>query len=209
MTVREERRVAGPPSMTLAAVATAGENIGFTVRGLRRDAGLVLMTSPLTLEGATLGYIVTARVREASKGSHLSIDVTPRLGSWGASAAEDALRRLVQEFQVVLEAPKARIRRPELGEAGPRPFGYRPEILAASWALLGLLVFGVGFGSWGWLMAGAAVVGAALHAEPRTDAWWSWTVTGLALLSLPFGGLGALARRLALANLYWQDTADS
>lgn len=206
MTVRQDREIDGPPSKALAALATAGENLGYTVRDVRTDPKMVLMSSGVTLSGASFGFLVTGRARRRRRGSLLSIDVTPVLGSWAVHSASERLDQLVREFQAVLSAPKARIRAPEKKRPGSRPFGYIPEVLAAAWALLALLVYGFGFGGWLWLPAAGSVGGAAMVAKPRTEAWWSWTVVGLSLLSLPFGLFGAIARRLALANTYWEST---
>lgn len=209
VTVREDREVSGPPSMALAALATAGENLGYAVRDVRKESGLLLMSSWPRMTGATLGFLVTARVRRRRQGSLLSVDVTPVLGSWAVHSAREELNRLIREYQVVLEAPKARIRPPEKRSPGGRPFGYLPEILAGAWGVLTVLVYGVGIGGWWWTVAAASVAGAVMIANPLTEDWWSWTVTGLVLLSLPFSVLGAVARRLALAGTYWQGMLDT
>lgn len=206
MTVREDRELPGPPAKALAALATAGENLGYSVRDVRADKGLLLMSSGPKIAGASLGFLVAARVRRLRDGSLLSIDVTPVLGSWAVHSAREALDELVREFQAVMAAPKARIRSPEKARPGHRPFGYTPEILALVWAGLTVSIYGLGFGGWGWAPAALSLVGAGAIFRPLPDAWWSWTITAVALLTLPFGALGAIARRLALANHYWQGT---
>lgn len=203
MTVREDREVSGPPAMILAAVATAAENLGYTVLDVRPDEGLAIATTPLTVSRVTLGYIVTARVRERPNGSLLSVDVTPRLGSWARQGAQDTLDELVREFQAVVQAPKARVRSPDTARSGERPFGFWPEILALAWAVLSIGTYGLLIGSWGWIPAAAGGLGALMVARPTVDEWWSWVITGLAFLSLPFGILGALARRMLVATQLW------
>jgi hypothetical protein len=208
VTVREDREVAAPAPLALAAIGTAGENLGYTVRDVRPDDGLLLMTSPMTLRGISLGYVVTVHVRALDRGSQLSVDVTPRLGSWAASSAQDALDELIQELQTVLAAPKARVRRPDVDENEAAPFGYRPPVLAAAWAFSSVAFYGLLVGGWGWIPAGAALAGALLHAEPSTARWWTVAAVALAVVSLPFGAMGELARRLARANLFWQAAAE-
>lgn len=205
MTVREEREVDGPPAKTLAALATAGENRGYTVRDVRADENVLLMYTGLKLRAASLGFLVTARARRRPRGTQLSLDVTPLLGAWAVEASREELDRLVQEFQAVMSAPKARIRRPKKAKPGLRPFGWTPEILAVSWAVSSLVVFGLGFGGWAWILAVAATIGAAAVIFPEPSTPLRWLVTSCALASLPFGVLGAIGRRLSLANEYWAD----
>lgn len=205
MTVREDRDVDGPPAMALAALATAGENLGYAVRDVRTEDRALLMSRGPTLKGASLGFLITARARPHRSGSRLSVDVTPILGSWAMGSAQEELDDLVREFQAVVSAPKARIRRPEKTSPGPRPFGYQPVLWSFGWGLLSLLVYGVLVGGWFWIPAGAGSLGALMALQPRTERWWNWIVTGLAIGSIPFGALGAVGRRLALTNHLWEE----
>lgn len=205
VTVREEREVDGPPAMVLAALATAGENRGYTVRDVRTDENVLLMYTGMKLRAASVGFLVTARARRRPRGSQLSVDVTPLLGSWGVEASREELDDLVQEFQAVMGAPKARIRRPDKAKPGLRPFGWTPEILAALWAISSLAIYGLGFGGWGWIPAAAGTVGAASVVFPQPSTAWRWFVTLCAVISIPFGALGPIARRLSLTNEYWAD----
>lgn len=205
MTVREEREVDGPPAKVLAALATAGENRGYTVRDVRTDENVLLMYTGVTLRAASLGFVVSARARRRPRGSQLSVDVTPLLGSWAVEASREELDRLVQEFQAVMGAPKARIRRPEKAKPGLRPFGWTPEILAALWAVSSLAIYGLGFGGWAWIPAVAGTVGAAAVVFPQPSTPLRWFVILCAVASIPFGVLGAIARRLSLTNEFWTD----
>lgn len=203
VSVREDRTLGVSPTKALAALATAGENLGFIVQDIRVEQGIILMSSPLSVSGFSFGFIATARIKEEDKGSQLSIDLTPRFGFWSLNRARNELDELLQEFQTVLDAPHARIRAPTKNRPGARPFGFVPEILGVLWAVLTLAFYGVLLGGWWWLFVLPGIVGAGLILESRAEPWWTWTVTGLGLMSLPFGVLGLIARRLALANQYW------
>lgn len=192
------------PAKTLAALATSGENLGYTVLDVRPKSGLLLMASSWKLTGLSLGFISTARIQGKARGSSLSVDVTPRLGFWSTPKARNELDALLQEFQTVLDAPRARIRGPKKKRPGERPLGFLPEILASVWAVLSILVYGLMIGGWGWVPALAGAAGGGLLFASRSDAWWNWLVTGLGVLSLPFGAIGFIARRLSLVAVYWE-----
>lgn len=204
MSVREDREVAEPPAKVLAAMATAGENQGYKVLDVRPKERLLLMGSSVTLKGFSFGFIVNVRVVPRRRGSRLSIDVTPRLGSWALESSNEELHSLVREFQAVLAAPKARIRSPKKVRPGVSPFGFYPEIFAVLWGLSSLVVYGFLVGGFGWIPAVFGVAGAFMIASPRLEPWWEWGVTAAGVASLPFGLLGLMARRMATASAYWK-----
>lgn len=208
MSVREDREVAAPPAKTLAGITTAGENRGYTTLDVRPQEKLLLMVSPLSMRGFSLGFIITARVQPQAQGSLLSVDVTPRLGSWALESARDELLDLVREFQAVLAAPKARIRAPQKKNPGSRPFGYKPELLAVLWGLSSLAGYGLLIGGWGWVPAVLGVMGAFMLSSVRVEPWWVRAVSVAAVASLPFGLLGLIARRLATATVYWKNSLE-
>lgn len=204
MTVQDEREVRAPPAMVLAALGTAGENLGWKVRDVRAREGLLLMSTGLSLRGASLGFIVTARARRFNQVTKLTLDATPLVGSWALKSADATVQALIREFQLVMSAPQARIRRPERASPGGAPFGALPQVLGVVWALLTGVLFGLAGGGWFWVPALAGILGGGLLLVPRTSAWWSRSLTVLALVSLPFGLIGAIARRMARANALWQ-----
>lgn len=206
MTLRAERRLDASPAKALAALATAAESQGYTVRDVDTGQRLLLLRSRPRLRAASLGFIVSAKARRSKRGCLLAVDLTPVLGSWAISSGQAALDDLLEEFQLVLSAPRARIRPPKRVSPGTRPFGYQPEVLGVLWVLSTLVVYGLVLGGWFWLPVAAAAAGAGLLLAPRTEGWWNHVLTGLAVVSLPFGVLGAAARRLARANLLWAET---
>lgn len=206
MSVREDREVAAPPAKTLAGITTAGENRGYTILDVRLKEELLLMVSPLSMRGFSFGFIITARVQPRPQGSILSVDVTPRLGSWALESARDELHELVREFQAVLSAPKARIRAPQKKRPGPRPFGFKPELLAVLWGVSSVAIYGLLIGGWGWIPAVSGVMGAFMLSTVRLETWWLRAVSVAAVASLPFGLLGLIARRLATVTAYWRDS---
>ncbi|MDX1611402.1 MAG: hypothetical protein R3185_03470 [Candidatus Thermoplasmatota archaeon] len=203
MTVREDREVAAPPAMTLAALATAGENLGHRVRDVRTKPGILLMTAPMRIRGASSGFIVTARARRFNQGTRLGIDVTPLVGSWARRSADQVLSDLTREFQRVMQPPHARIRKPKRTNPGA-PFGGAPRWWSLLWAAVSLVVFGLMLGGFFWVPAAAGVLGSVLLWFPQDTRWWNRTVTVLALLTLPGGLVGMAARRMARANLLWR-----
>ncbi len=208
MTVREDREVRAPPAKALAALATAGENLGFTVRDVRVRPGLLLMTTRPSLKGAAFGFIITARARRFNEGTRLGVDATPVLGAWARKSADKALDDLIHEFQAVMGAPKARIRRPDRKAKGLLPFGRAPIALGLMWGASALVFYGLVAGGWWWIPGGLGGLGGAMVLKPQPEPWWSQTVTLLAFLSLPFGLLGLIARKLARTNRLWRDTVE-
>lgn len=204
MSIRRTLSIDQPPAKVLAALATAGENLEYTVRRADPSLGVVVMTSPWTREAVSFGYIATGRVERGSPKTRVEIDVTPRVGFWALRGSASQADALLEELRSVLKAPKARIRRPSQAGRPGRPFGYRPEIAGAIWALASLLVFGLLVGGGWWLAAGAGIVGGLLLAFPRGGRAWSVPVTIAGVLSIPFGILGLALRREALAQAYWQ-----
>jgi hypothetical protein len=205
VSVRRTDQVAGPPTKALAALCTAGENLGYTVRCVDADRGVVVMTGPITAQALSFGYIATAFVERADAGSKLHLDITPRLGFWALGGAGDEGTELVNETRNVLQAPKARIRRPEIADPSDRPFGYRPQALGLAWTLLSWFVYAVGFG--GILLASgiAGTIGGLLLIYPLSNRAWNGLLTGLALLSFPFGILGAIGRHKGRTQALWRD----
>lgn len=204
MSIRRRLELDQPPAKVLAALATAGENLGYTVRRADPSLGIVVMTSPWTREAVSFGYIATGSVERSGASTRVDVDLTPRVGFWALKGSAEQADELVEELRNVLKAPKARIRRPSQAGRPERPFGYRPEIAAALWALASLVVFGVLVGGLWWIAAGAGLVGGLLLAMPTEGRRWSWPVTIAGLLSLPFGLIGIGLRREALAQAYWQ-----
>lgn len=208
MTVREDREVRAPPAKTLAALATAGENLGFTVRDARARPGLLLMTTKPSLKGASLGFIITARARRFNQGTRLGVDATPVLGSWARKSADNVLDELIQEFQAVMGAPKARIRRPKRAAQGHLPFGRAPLALGVIWAASSVILYGLVGGGWWWIPAVLGGIGGLMLTKPQPEPWWSQTITLLAILSFPFGLLGSIARKQGRANELWRRTLE-
>lgn len=206
MTVREDREVRAPPAKTLAALATAGENLGYTVRDVRVTPGLLIMTTSPSLKGASLGFIITARARRFNRGTRLAVDATPVLGGWARKSADQALDDLIHEFQAVMSAPKARIRRPRLAGKGSSPFGRAPLAFGLMWAASAVVFYGVVGGGWWWIPAALGGIGGLLLLRPQPEPWWSQTATLLGILSFPFGLLGLVARKLARTNQLWEET---
>lgn len=205
MSIRRTLELDQPPAMVLAALATAGENSEFTVRRADPSLGVVVMTSPWTREAVSFGYIATGSVESEGGRCHVEIDVTPRVGFWALKGSAEQADRLVEELRRVLQAPKARIRRPGQSGRPGRPFGYRPEIGGLVWAVPSLLVFGVLVGGGWWIPAVAGLAGGVLLARPIGRRLWSAPLTVAALLSLPFGLVGLALRREALAQAYWRE----
>lgn len=208
MTVREDREVRAPPAKTLAALATAGENLGYTVRDVRARPGLLLMTTTPSLKGASFGFIIVARARRFNEGTRLAVDATPVLGPWARKSADGTLDDLIHEFQAVMGAPKARIRRPKRAAKGSRPFGRAPLALGLTWAASSVVFFGLVGGGWWWIPAVLGGIGGLMLAKPQPEPWWSQTTTLLAILSIPFGLLGLVARKLGRTNELWQRTLE-
>lgn len=204
MSIRRTFAIDQPPAKVLAALATAGENLEYTVRRADPSLGVAVMTSPWTREAFSFGYIATGRVERGPGKTHVEIDVTPRVGFWALRGSASQADQLVEELRHVLKAPKARIRRPSQAGRPERPFGYRPEVGGASWALGSLLVFGLLAGGAWWIAAWAGIVGGALLAFPHSGRVWSLPVTVAGLLSLPFGLIGLGLRREARAQAYWR-----
>lgn len=208
VTVREDREVRAPPAKTLAALATAGENLGFTVRDVRAGPGLLLMTTKPSLKGASLGFIITARAQRFNRGTRLGVDTTPVLGAWARKSADGVLDDLIQEFQAVMGAPKARIRRPKRAAQGDLPFGRAPLVLGLFWAASALVLYGLVGGGWWWIPAVLGGIGGVMLVKPQPEPWWSQTVTLLGVLSFPFGLLGLIARKQARTNELWRQTIE-
>ncbi len=208
MTVREDREVRAPPAKTLAALATAGENLGFTVRDVRARPGLLLMTTKPSLKGASLGFIITARARRFNEGTRLGVDATPILGAWARQSADNVLDGLIQEFQAVMGAPKARIRRPQRAAEGDLPFGRAPLMLGLFWAAGAVVLYGLVGGGWWWIPAVLGGTGGLMLIKPQAEPWWNQTITLLGVLSFPLGVLGLVARKQARANELWRQTLE-
>lgn len=205
MSVQRTVTVEEPPAKALAALATAGENLEYTVRRIDPEAGVLVMTSPWTREAVSFGYIATGRIAAADPPEvKVEIDVTPRMGFWSLKGSGEQADEIIRELSHVLYAPKARIRRPNQSGKPHRPFGYRPEVAGVLWALLAVLFYGLGVGGEWWIAAAAGVVGGLLLARPFGNRVWSFTVAILGLLSFPFGVIGWLLRREALAQALWR-----
>lgn len=205
VSVRRTLEVEEPPAKTLAALATAAENLGYEVRRVDLDHGVAVAASPWTREAASLGFILTAWVRAPQPPTTLvELDVTPRLGSWAVKGAKDRVQEIRRELHHVLQAPKARIRRPSQAGRPDRPFGFRPEIAGSLWALSSLAVYGVLVGGLWWIPAVVGFLGGALLAYPWGSRAWALAVALAGTLSLPFGALGLVYRREGLAHAYWR-----
>lgn len=205
MSIRRTLEVDSSPAKVLAALATAGENLDYTVRRADPSLGVVVMTSPWTREAISFGYIATGRVAPGGDNVEVEIDVTPRVGFWALKGSAQQADQLLEELRHVLKAPKARIRRPAQSGRPDRPFGYRPEIAAAAWGSTSLLVFGLLVGGRWWIAALAGVLGSILLFRPTEGKRWTFPVAIAAILSLPFGLLGLGLRREALAQAYWKE----
>lgn len=204
MSVRRTRTVEAPPAKALAALATAAENLEYTVRRADPGRGLLVAAGPWTREAASLGYIATARTRARPPEVEVEVDVTPRVGFWALPGSAERADALLEEFDRVLQAPKARIRRPVQAGRPERPFGYRPTLAGVAWALTSLLVYGVAAGGAWWVPAALGTLGGGLLAFPRPSRLWGLAVTAAAIGSVPFGLLGIGFRREALAQAYWR-----
>lgn len=204
MSIRRTLEIEASPAKVLAALATAGENLEYAVRRADPSLGVVVMTSPWTREAVSFGYIATGHVEPADGGVRVEIDVTPRVGFWALEGSAGQADALLEELRYVLKAPKARVRRPEQAGRPDRPFGYRPEIAGAVWAVSSVLVFGLLVGGRWWIAAVAGLLGGALLLRPSQGKRWSLPLTVAGLLSLPFGLIGLGLRREALAQAYWQ-----
>jgi hypothetical protein len=204
VSIRRTLELDQPPAKILAALATTGENLEYTVRRADPSLGVIVMTSPVTREALSAGYIATGRVQRGSRKTVVEVDVTPRVGFWALQGSAEQAEELVDELRAVLKAPKARIRRPEQAGRPNRPFGYRPEVAAGLWATSSLLVFGLLAGGRWWIAALAGLLGSLLLLRPYRHRIWTIAVALAALLSFPLGLLGLAVRREALAQAYWQ-----
>jgi hypothetical protein len=204
VSIRRTLAVDASPAKALAALATAGENLDYDVRRADPSLGVLVMTSPWTREAVSFGYIATARASAGSQAVEVEIDVTPRAGFWAIEGSARQADELLDELRYVLKAPEARIRRPEQLGRPDRPFGYRPEIAGAVWAIASLVVFGLLVGGRWWLAAAAGVLGGGLMLRPKQGKGWTVPVALAGFASLPFGLVGLTLRREALAQAYWQ-----
>lgn len=204
MSVRRSVTLQEPPPKVLAALATAGENLGYDVRRADSSHGLIVMTSPWTWAAASLGFVATASLETDAPEVRVELDVTARLGFWSLKSSGRQATDLVQEMGSVLQAPQARIRRPEQTGSAERPFGVKPEIAGGLWGLSTLLVYGLLVGGNWWVPALAGAVGGLLLALPHPSRTWSLAVLVLGLISFPFGFIGLSLRREALAQAYWR-----
>lgn len=196
--------------MVLAALATAGENLDYVVRRADPALGVVVMTSRWMEEKVSFGFIATGLVEVAGSSTvSVELDVTPRVGFWAVAGSAEQADALVQELRHILQAPKARVRRPRQAGRPGRPFAYRPEIGGALWALASLLVYGLLVGGWWWIAATAGGIGGLLLALPSDHRAWGILVNLSSLLSIPFGFVGFSLRREALAQAYWQRIRDN
>lgn len=206
MSIRRTVEIEAPPAKALAALATAGENLEYTVRRIDRELGLALLASPWTREAASFGYILTGVVTSVEPPVvTLQVEVTPRMGFWALKGSAEQADEVLEELERVLQAPKARIRAPQQAGQKDRPFGYRPEVAGALWAVGSLVVYGLGVGGGWWGPAGAGLLGGLLLAVPSRSSLWTVAIIVLGVASIPFGLLGLSFRREALAQSLWRN----